>query len=131
MSQKYKRAWYQKNRKRLIKKYLKAYDKVGRWKLILKKYGLTKDQWMKIYNDQEGRCYLCQRTDEQIRKGRMKYLCVDHDHATGRNRGLICGFCNRNILPWMERFPGYAQRVQEYLTRETDYGFALKEETDE
>jgi len=58
-------------------------------KLNLKRrYGITLDDLHKMERAQGGRCAIC---DEKPKKGR---LVVDHDHVTGRVRGLLCRSCN-------------------------------------
>lgn len=52
------------------------------------KYGLSKELYEKILLAQGGVCAIC----KQPSKG--KALSVDHNHVTGRNRGLICNQCN-------------------------------------
>lgn len=59
----------------------------GRW--ILKTYGLTLEQYEALYEAQGGVCYICQRATGKVRR-----LAVDHDHATGYVRGLLCRPCN-------------------------------------
>lgn len=53
----------------------------------LKKYGLTKQDYLDLMIKQEGRCNIC-------RKEKAYTLVVDHDHKTGRVRGLLCYPCN-------------------------------------
>ena len=65
-----------------------------RWQWSIKRrYGLTADEYYKIFNKQGGRCAICGRNQS----GLKVKLMVDHDHATGRVRGLLCGDCNRMI----------------------------------
>lgn len=44
---------------------------------------------------QQGRCAICKSADPKTNK--VKTWCVDHDHKTGRVRGLLCTMCNRGL----------------------------------
>jgi len=62
---------------------------------VLKRaYGITVTDYERILREQNGRCAIC-RTDAPMGPG--KILAVDHDHANGRVRGLLCGKCNMAI----------------------------------
>lgn len=65
------------------------------WKLRqrLATYGLTEAQYAELWARCAGRCAIC--TDE-LRDGRGG-ASVDHCHATGRVRGLLCGLCNTGL----------------------------------
>ena len=63
----------------------------------LKKYGLTKDDYGRLSREQNGVCALCRRPETLIMKGTLAKLAVDHDHVTGRVRGLLCRACNLGI----------------------------------
>jgi hypothetical protein len=54
---------------------------------------------------QRGRCLVC---GNEPKKGRLH---VDHCHATGRVRGLLCNRCNRN-LGWVEK---HLPAIRRYL----------------
>lgn len=53
-------------------------------------YGLTPDDYQRMFKEQGGVCYLCKRPQSKGRKN----LSVDHDHRTGRVRALLCTRCN-------------------------------------
>lgn len=54
----------------------------------LQKYGLTFEKWNEMVLDQGGKCAICKKETK---------LCVDHDHKTGKVRGLLCLTCNQGI----------------------------------
>ena len=61
---------------------------------LKKKFGISHAEYERILAGQGGRCAIC-RTDDPGGSGRRrKSFAVDHDHATGVVRGLLCGPCN-------------------------------------
>jgi hypothetical protein len=79
---------------------------------VEKKYGITAAQYKDLFVAQGGRCYICQRQTH------TKRLAVDHDHATGEVRGLLCADgergCNHAILGNI-RDLAMARRIVAYL----------------
>lgn len=63
---------------------------INRRRNIAKRYGITVEQHDALYAAQGGRCGLCDAAIVQW----DKHTHVDHDHATGVVRGLLCRFCN-------------------------------------
>ena len=59
----------------------------------LKKYGLTNEQYEQIFLIQKGKCCICTTHQSLLNKA----LCIDHDHKTGKIRGLLCDLCNRGL----------------------------------
>ena len=51
---------------------------------------MTIDQYNELFVKQEGKCIICGKHQNEL-KGR---LYVDHDHSTGKIRGLLCKKCN-------------------------------------
>lgn len=56
------------------------------------KYRITENNYLAILSAQGGKCGLCENT-ESGRKD-SPWLYVDHNHATGVVRGLLCHNCN-------------------------------------
>lgn len=58
-------------------------------------YGITPEQYDEMLASQNGVCAICQGPPAlSNNSGRFH---VDHDHETGRVRGLLCGHCNTGM----------------------------------
>jgi hypothetical protein len=75
-------------------------------------YGLTLDEYDALVARQNGLCAIC---GEPPIKGRGRRLVVDHDHQSGRIRGLLCGACNVAI-GYLREDPLLFDRAKAYLT---------------
>jgi hypothetical protein len=64
---------------------------------LKKQYGITIEDYNKMFLKQNGCCAICNLHILEINKGIKKNLCVDHNHETGQVRGLLCDKCNRGI----------------------------------
>lgn len=60
-------------------------------------FGLTTQAFDALYQAQHGRCAICGKTEEEAFVICKKKLFVDHDHETGRIRGLLCMKCNGGL----------------------------------
>lgn len=58
---------------------------------LLKKYGISSDDYDQLLAAQDGRCAICQEHPGE------RPLHVDHDHVTGSIRGLLCLTCNAGL----------------------------------
>lgn len=74
-------------------------------------YGITPDEYLALLQSQGGKCALCYTAEAKSRGGE---LVVDHDHETGRVRGLLCSPCN-SWLGGYEKRRLELWRVQVYL----------------
>jgi len=79
---------------------------------IRREFGLTQEEYERMLKVQAGVCILCGK--DGVETGR-KRLAIDHCHATGLIRGLLCGLCNRQ-LGWVEGIG--LSRIVAYLTGE-------------
>lgn len=74
--------------------YLKYKDKI-KYTNIKKKYNITKEDLDTLYLDCNGSCSICKLPEKDNPGG--KALHIDHDHKTGKVRGLLCNNCNSGI----------------------------------
>ena len=58
------------------------------------KYGMTVADYDRMMVAQGGVCAICRRPETARHNGSVKRLAVDHCHASGRVRGLLCFNCN-------------------------------------
>jgi hypothetical protein len=54
-------------------------------------YGLTIEQYEEKWLQQDGKCEICKKECPVYGQYRMH---IDHDHKTGKVRGLLCASCN-------------------------------------
>lgn len=59
---------------------------------LMSKYGITEDQYLQMLEWQNGGCALC--GSKESKWSSSPWLHVDHDHKTGKVRGLLCHTCN-------------------------------------
>ena len=87
-------------------------------RMVEQTYGITEKEFRILWSAQGGRCYICQR---QVHS---KKPAVDHDHETGKVRGLLCPDnergCNYAILgnirgKTLEEKLKMVYRIAEYL----------------
>ena len=71
----------------------------NRAKKIKARYGIDSDTVVQMYKKQNGRCLLCNVKGDVHELGfyDRPVLVIDHNHATGRVRGLLCSPCNLGL----------------------------------
>ena len=78
--------------------------------------GLTEEQYWDMFRRQNGLCAICQKPESGIHKGKLMNLSVDHCHATGKVRELLCSLCNRGLGHFLDD-PAILQSAIGYLER--------------
>lgn len=81
----YASSWVKKNPRKLLRAQLR------------RQYGLPLEEYDSMVLSQEGRCKIC-----NSQMTRLREPCVDHDHVTGKVRGLLCLNCNVAIGLFLE-----------------------------
>ena len=103
------------------KKHQERLDRQKRWydenwssriikRLRQKKYGLAPEQYDEMVRRQGGVCLICQTAHP------TEPLAVDHCHASGKVRGLLCRKCNTAIALLRED-PDSIARAMEYVRK--------------
>jgi Recombination endonuclease VII len=69
-----------------------AYKAKTRRTNLKKAYGITIVEWDRMFAAQNGVCAICHRPETTGQR-----LSVDHNHKTGKVRGLLCHRCNRGM----------------------------------
>ena len=62
-------------------------------------FAMTYEEYQSMLQRQNGVCAICQQPPTVIlkRNQTLRALAVDHDHSTGKIRGLLCDVCNRAL----------------------------------
>lgn len=105
----YQKEYYKKNKEKLLEyrtswalenpekrrgssnKYARADRRRARFSKIKSRYGITEGEFYTLLEKQNYECIGCAQSFSEI------VPHVDHNHETGRVRGLLCGPCNRGI----------------------------------
>lgn len=72
------------------------------------RYGLTNEEYYRLAEKQGFKCAICGRTIGNV-------LNVDHDHVTGRIRGLLCRYCNV-LVDIIETKSTLLEKVRAYIS---------------
>ena len=112
--------WYRKNRASQLvrmRKYHQEHKQRPRPKEkrqaseIKYRHGLTWAVYQQMVKKQNGVCAICGKQDSSGRR-----LSIDHDHVTGKVRGLLCLKCNRALGLIGDSVP-VAKMIVKYLRR--------------
>ena len=82
---------------------------------LKRNYGITLKEHQQMFDQQQGVCAICKNKGD----GKLKKLCVDHDHKTGKVRQLLCRNCNM-VLDQVGDNIQILQSMIEYLQGHTE-----------
>lgn len=84
---------------------------------LFNRYKITQEQYNELYNRQNGRCSICNKEEtNKHQNGNIKKLSVDHNHITGKIRGLLCWRCNL-VLGKINEDIDISTKITEYLQK--------------
>ncbi len=87
-------------------------------------WNICQPRWIEILKEQNNSCAIC-KTPFDLSKSAKKGsgIFIDHDHSTGRMRGVLCNGCNHG-LGWVEKenWLNYAQNyIRKYVQMNVVY----------
>ena len=98
------------------KEYMRQYNIANRSKRkaveIKRMYGITLEKYHRMLDAQAGVCAICKQPPSKTNNHAMS-LHIDHCHASGKIRGLLCNKCNSGI--------GFFQESAELVSKAAKY----------
>jgi hypothetical protein len=113
--------WRKKNPEKYLRSAAKYRNnnrtKIREYKLGVK-YGVTLEEYAKMFQTQNGRCAICGKEEITINFGtkQVQALAVDHCHKTGKIRELLCQDCNQGLGLFNDD-PDRIQKAADYIDR--------------
>lgn len=86
-------------------------------------HGISMDEFQKMHDSQKGLCKVCSKPERAIYRGKTRSLCIDHNHKTGKIRGLLCHRCNV-ALGLLEDDFRIVESLLEYIKNDTPNSLA-------
>ena len=99
------------SQERYAKNPQKYKDQHAKWAVLYKKnnpqknrevslrsvFGITIEDYDRMFLEQNGVCLICKKPETVIARGKIRNLSIDHDHITGKIRGLLCNGHNTGL----------------------------------
>lgn len=115
-----RRKYYRENKSLVIgrvRSYSKANPEKIRDTKLRQSYGVDVDYYNAKLKEQGGVCGSCRKYRPNTWCGQKVHMSLDHDHVTGKPRGVLCMRCNRALgLLWddLEVIIGLAKYKKKY-----------------
>lgn len=96
------------------RKCCKTYNR----KYVIRKFDISELDYNLMYQKQNGCCFICgcKGNNSLTKHGDEVCLAIDHNHKTGKVRGLLCNKCNKGLGCFMDD-SGLLQKAIDYLTK--------------
>lgn len=103
-------AWRARNKDK-YNAYMRQKNKEAYPEARFQRYGVTKEWYEKTLEEQNHSCAICKKPNQSTKRS----LAVDHEHSSGKIRGIVCYNCNR-ALHAFDNVDLYAL-IMEYLKK--------------
>lgn len=74
------------------------------------KYGITRNEYLKILESQDFKCAICGKPQSE----HSRNFALDHNHKSGKIRGIVCDGCNYGIGFLENHFEKYFKYLKKY-----------------
>lgn len=79
-----------------------------------KRYNITVEDYYNLLDSQDYKCAICKTS-----KISRKYFDIDHNHITGKVRGLLCNLCNKSLGSFKDSIENLQNAIK-YLEKYQD-----------
>ncbi len=93
-------------------------SEVSKFNGMLRKLGVTKEQYIAMFQEQNGLCACCGQPELYAGNNgqRTKLLALDHDHQTSKVRQLLCHRCNI-VIGLIQENLNLCDNLKDYIMR--------------
>ena len=102
---------YREKNLEIVKERVRKWQSDNPHYRLKRKYNITYNELEFLYHKQNGRCAICHQ-EIALKGGR--YTHIDHDHISGKVRGILCRNCNI-ILGIIKEDTKILRNAAEYL----------------
>jgi hypothetical protein len=81
---------------------------------LRRNYDVTLEWYRQQLFKQNNVCAICKQSETSVIRGKVIAMPVDHDHTTGKVRGLLCTKCNRGLGLFRDNI-GFLKSAISYL----------------
>lgn len=89
----------------------KCADRAHADKYLKRAYALSLEEYEKLLEQHDHKCAICGSTGFTIHPN-GPLLVVDHDHKTGKVRGMLCHNCNRALGLFQDNIDALKQAIR-------------------
>jgi len=98
------------------KNYYNLNKNMYKYNITKFKYNLSKDNISKILLNQNNLCLIC---DKDLSRLSNREIHIDHNHSTGKVRGILCSSCNKGLGFFKDNIKNLKRAVY-YLNSNTE-----------
>ena len=103
-------------------KVRKENPEITRASNLRNRFNMSIKEYNVIFLKQKGKCRICNKAETmKSLNGEIKWLACDHNHNTGKIRGLLCSSCNTGLGKMGDSIKNLKSAI-EYLKKEGSYG---------